>query len=434
MCIHKICRILFVIVILTTNLEIVGQVWEYIYEPEPSMGREIVPALGGGFVVTGTNSNYDEGITLKLDQDGELLWSVPYGGFACTQCAQGYLIASNNDYYDGIFRMINDSGSLQWTKYFWEFDRLEFGAVITTSDSCFVACGRSTGDPGRSIIILKTDLEGEVIWSKSLFSFDYGLASDLIEYDGHYYVTGRYEDPDLNHFLTLIKLTTSGDLIWQKAYPFGVTGYSIALTMDTALVVGGGVTLAKFNLDGDTIWRRNFTPGWISSLDVANDNSIIIGGWRWIGSYAEKNLVARVDNEGNVLWWKLYPNGFTQITANFESIVSLGDNGFVACGYSDYDTAYLLRVIKADADGNIIVGTAFDLEVNSDLTIYPNPCTSRLKINYGEIERIEVWSTSGYLVGIYYQNEIDLSRLPGGIYLVKIEIQDRDVIKKIVKY
>jgi len=395
---------LFSGIMLLLSLNSPGQVWEFLYEPEPSMGRWVVPANDAGYVSTGTNSDYDEGVTFKIDNQGEMIWAAPHGGFALAQAYDGYIVAGNHDYNVGFLKKIDESGNLLWENTYWGISTLHIRAVILTSDSCIVACGRASTDPHRRIFIMKTDLNGDTLWTKSLFSYEFGVASDLVEYEGYYYITGRYEDPDYIYYQTLIKLSSSGDLIWQKTYPFGWGGYSIALTHDTCLIVVGQSLMVKFDLEGDTIWKRDFLAGRLFAVDVQSDDGFIVSGSRNIGSYARKNLVARVDCYGQTVWWKLYPNGFTQLVADFVSIISTSDDGFVACGYSDYDTAYLHRVIKADSQGNIIVDVYDQPDDDIGPLIYPNPfydeVTFVFELKHSAHVSLEIFDLQGHLMEV----------------------------------
>ena len=70
----------------------------------------------------------------------------------------------------------------------------------------------------------------------------------------------------------------------------------------------------------------------------------------------------------------------------------------------------------------------------NNVTIFPNPGNGIFKISGESIEHIEVCSISGKLIFKQnYSNQIDLSDLKAGIYLVKIKSGDNWHIEKIVK-
>ncbi len=66
--------------------------------------------------------------------------------------------------------------------------------------------------------------------------------------------------------------------------------------------------------------------------------------------------------------------------------------------------------------------------------IYPNPVTDHLKVK-GDFDRIEVYSLQGVLVftkKISGGQTIDLTRLPKGLYFVKLKSDDNEFIQKIL--
>jgi len=74
----------------------------------------------------------------------------------------------------------------------------------------------------------------------------------------------------------------------------------------------------------------------------------------------------------------------------------------------------------------------------SQISIYPNPTTSELRIESGElkIEDIKIFDIYGKIQRIGNwgtENTIDLSHLSAGIYFVKISTEVGEVVKKIVK-
>lgn len=74
----------------------------------------------------------------------------------------------------------------------------------------------------------------------------------------------------------------------------------------------------------------------------------------------------------------------------------------------------------------------FSLKEN--LSVFPNPTKGIIKVSGSKIDKIEVHSISGAMVkSNFNENQIDLSDLNNGIYLLKITGNDKLVVKKIIK-
>jgi hypothetical protein len=79
---------------------------------------------------------------------------------------------------------------------------------------------------------------------------------------------------------------------------------------------------------------------------------------------------------------------------------------------------------------------------NDRLRVYPNPTTGELRMENGEwrMENVEIYDVYGRMIVIpneAQRNEesitINISRLPAGIYLLKIETENETITKKIIK-
>jgi len=79
------------------------------------------------------------------------------------------------------------------------------------------------------------------------------------------------------------------------------------------------------------------------------------------------------------------------------------------------------------------------VDQSSDISLYPNPVTSTLIISTAnmKVAKIEIYNTSGTLVfsKIFDSNQmlIDMSGVPSGIYIIRINDGEKLILKKIVK-
>jgi hypothetical protein len=69
-----------------------------------------------------------------------------------------------------------------------------------------------------------------------------------------------------------------------------------------------------------------------------------------------------------------------------------------------------------------------------NINLYPNPTAGIINFNTTEkIKLITVLNSSGKLIGKYKTNQIDLSSLPNGIYVSRIETENNHFVKRFIK-
>jgi len=109
-------------------------------------------------------------------------------------------------------------------------------------------------------------------------------------------------------------------------------------------------------------------------------------------------------------------------------------------GLTDYSENYLLPF--ETVFNTVITGTSENILEDMELRIFPNPVSSVLKIEVkGEIQdySIKIYNTSGILLKESFltiansANEIDISNVPNGMYLIVINKNGATITKKIIK-
>lgn len=170
-------------------------------------GYSVQQTLDGGYIITGV-SNWYELCLIKTDAQGDALWTKTYGGDSQQQneghsvqqtLDGGYIIAGLTKSYgagdDDMYLVKTDSnGALLWEKTFGG-DREDVGySVQQTSDGGYIVAGY-TGSFGKglySVYVVKTDLEGDTVWTKTYGGTgqDYGYSIQETS-DGDYVVVGR---------------------------------------------------------------------------------------------------------------------------------------------------------------------------------------------------------------------------------------------------
>ena len=279
--------------------------------------------FGGG---TRTSAGGGDIVVLKLDADGNHLWSRTFGD---TNGDDGYGVAvdgSDNVLVTGRFR-----GSV------------DFGGGTRTA-------------AGIDVFVLKLDASGSHLWSQT-FGDSSGQIGTAVAVDdsGNVVITGQFTgSPDFgggplpsagNSDIFVAKLDSSGGHLWSKGLGGADTdqGRSVATdTMGNVVITGdfegavdfGGGTLtaaagaelfiAKYDGSGNHVWSNRFgglndERGYAVATDSANN--VVVGGFFRdevdfgggpLDGHTADLFVAKYDSAGNHLWSKdntAFPGG-----------------------------------------------------------------------------------------------------------------------------
>lgn len=264
-----------------------------------------------------------------------------------------------------------------WTKVYGDNNDEAGHSVQQTSDGGFFIVGSKCFNSIDTsfVYLLKTDCNGDTIWT-NLFSCDrfmYGQSGEETSDGGFIAVggaggnfTGTSTDG-----IYLIKTDENGDSLWTRNYPGNVyySGNEVHQTTDGGYIIVGytqltgygreDVLLIKTDSEGDTLWTRtygtiNMDHG--SSVQQTTDGGFIVSGRansQYGGSLPEVYLV-KTDSNGNVLW--------TQQYEYFSGAIGLcvrqtTDGGYIITGHTYTSPADLppeMLLIKTDANGDTL--------------------------------------------------------------------------------
>ena len=237
-----------------------GQSWD--------VGEALCESDNGNFYVCGYTHSFGEGeedvYLVKIDKNGNRLWSRTFGGVrldmanSIARTGDGGLLigatsgsfSNNTDFY--LIRTDGDGNEI-WSKtYAAEATRGHAfdwcGAMAGTSDGGAILTGYSDCQDVMDIHVIKTDAEGNEVWSKSLgnkpFS-DFGNAVLQLP-DGHYVVAGTTKSIEKNkeiydNDIYLVKLDPEGNVLWENRCGGSGADWvcSAALTGEGELVAAG---------------------------------------------------------------------------------------------------------------------------------------------------------------------------------------------------
>ncbi|MBK9556140.1 MAG: T9SS type A sorting domain-containing protein [Bacteroidetes bacterium] len=220
--------------------------------------------------------------------------------------------------------------------------------VLQSLDGGFLMVGQEQSIDGDiidnhgldDIYVVKTDLNGEIIWSRAYggSDYDYGNAACLAQ-DGGYIISGQAgsSDGDLtgnNGYkdLWVFKIDDFGDIVWQFNYggSHNESSRSIIPMDDGGYLIAG----ATQSNDGDVLGHH----GLYGELDI------------W---------VIKIDQMGNLVWNKCYGSSESDLA---KDIVKTQDGNYILVGYAegyDFDIGitygdYDVVLMKISPEGELI--------------------------------------------------------------------------------
>jgi len=151
--------------------------------------NSVIQTSDGGYALAGSTNSFSYDIPhdcwlVKTDSDGNMEWNKTYDG-------------------DGGF----DGAT----------------SVVQTSDGGYTLTGHTGGFIGQNVWIIKTDLDGSIVWDITWNTREPALPNCLIQTsDGGYAVTGWTDSLDgfanFSSYLFLVKVDLNGNIQWNSTY------------------------------------------------------------------------------------------------------------------------------------------------------------------------------------------------------------------------
>jgi hypothetical protein len=242
----------------------------------------------GGSTKSYGNGNYDFYV-IKTDTGGNLEWQKTFGGNNEDHC-QAILQLSNGNYIltgdwdlggasDCCLMEIDTEGNELWSKFFSsEYYGFSVDMKIT-SDGAYIISGTIDFSGKSNMWLFKTNATGDLIWQKT-----FGMAVDVISTSVHLtsdqgcLIGGWTVPSDLRRSMVIVKTDENGNLQWDKCFPNGLSTKPYVNTLGIEQTTDGGYILAGQKIvSGDTdAWilrtDTNGTVLWNKTLRGSSDD------------------------------------------------------------------------------------------------------------------------------------------------------------------
>jgi len=409
----------------------------------------------GGFIVAGyTNSNdgdvsgnhgYYDAWVVKLNSSGDIEWQKCLGGtnsdlaFYIKQTSDGGFILAGktwsndgdvseyNGGSDAWVVKLNSSGDIEWQKCLGGIADDWANSIQQTTDGGFIVAGRALSNDGDVLgnhggsdyWVVKLNSSGDIEWQKCLGGTNWDYAHSIQQTSDSGFIVAGYahsNDGDVsgnhgNYDYWVVKLNSSGDILWQKCHGGTDNDYahSIQLTSDGGFIVAG----YTHSNDGDVSGNHGNDDYW----------------------------VVKLNSSGTILWQKCL--GGTDVDQAY-SIQQTSDGGFIMAGrtvsndgdvsgnHGGYSDSWVVKLTNEPDRIN-------EIENYNLISIYPNPFIEYAIITFdnpkNEKYRLLITDITGKVVmeiNEIYGNtvEIDGSNLSAGVYVFELTCDQCDLAGK----
>lgn len=308
--------------------------WQKSYGgPNADVASAIDVTADGGYIVAGqtrpAGAGEADAVVMKLDAEGDLVWSRTYGGLAFDTATavravgdDGFIVAGNTASFgrggiDAWLLRLGLDGRLQWQMTYGGGLDDRFAAVSVRPGGGYVLAGEtaSFGAGNADAWFVEVDAMGGLVQQQAFGGAEEDrFAGVQATADGGCVAVGSTTSEATGSDMLVIRLNATGEVVWQRAYgtadqekatavvaldgSFAVTGLTGAAygTADIQLAL-----LMKLDLNGNPYWQKQYwqaLAGTIPCAASSAEGSFMLGTTAVTDSW--DLYVVRTDQDGRV--------------------------------------------------------------------------------------------------------------------------------------
>ena len=448
-------------------------------------GEGVVQSTDSSYYLTGSSSSFENGpskaFVLHVDTGGTYLWSKAYGGSADDIGKRifhvendgiyvaGFSNSFTNGLFDFYFFKTDSIGNLLWEKTYGGTNNEILHDAIQLPDTSFILVGETTSNPTEieDIFMIRISKNGDIIWQKTMGSTGVDIATTISKINlKNILIGGQYYNSDsLKQKALLLSINAMGEINWLKTYGNKNSNYYINdIFADSSYIRGVGYAQATsssdkiyFNMHVDSLgnnYFENYIPqsgsnyfSQIVKYGVFNYNYLALQPTNnsIIPTYTDGEDLQICRYKNDLTWYPKCVNPSNHGDDHCNQLIATNDLGAVSVGFNvsggeGGSNITLLKIGPYDQFPDVTAGPIEstlvelkEIEYTTDLKIFPNPTSSKLKIfvNNTIETKVEIIGMNGILLDekrFYGTTEIDLSCYEKGVYFMKFG----EITKKII--
>ena len=436
---------------------------------------DVIQTSDNGFAITGYTLSYGgrHAFLLKTDESGmqqffhvfgtlETL-SIVSGSSLLQTYDGGYLIAGYVSRFgagmDDFYLLKTDGmGNAEWQKTFGGPKNDEATCVTRAADGGYLIGGNSMsyGDTLGSVLLVKTDMTGNLLWSRNYapITMDASvmLSSIQLTSDNGIILAGVLNSPAVGENGWLLKTDMNGVQKWTRLYGTGDPGSdasfaSVQETGDGGYIAAGYISnfgaggddyyLVKTNYTGDTMWTRTYGSPQDDDANYvmqSRDGGYVVAGSTFGSSDIGESVLFLKTDENGISPCSQYPAQTVE-----RSVVILGSIGPVSA--NDAGAMSINAPVSVSSGGEarelcFPTGTGGAPENTGSTSVSPNPFTTQTKLTLGfeaTNALIRIFDAGGREMRHFNFSGtgliLDRRDLPDGIYFYMIQ-DDSGILAK----
>ena len=321
-----------------------------------SMGRKRIPKRNP-VVSSDIDFNNEDVVWSRtygggLSDGGEALCIAEDGGYLVT----GYTFSLGHGDADVLVIKTDSRGEVEWSRILGGAGT-EYGYDCIASDGGYLITGYTTsfGEGSKDVLLLKLGADGNRLWQKTYGGESWDVGTSLCQdSDGGIYICGfTHSEGAGEEDVYLIKTDNEGNMIWSRTYGGNrfELGHGVAMMEDGGLLLGattgtyGGnnsdLYLIKTDGEGNEIWakpygtkgRRGYGFDCATAMAVAPDGGVLLAGYTDCRDIQDGHA-KRIDADGNELWAATFGN--IPFYDYGLAAVALPDGGFIVSGTTKF--------------------------------------------------------------------------------------------------
>jgi len=200
--------------------------------------NSIIQTADGGYALAGYTESFGAGQRdkwlVKIDADGDSLWSQTFGGRGLEECHSiiqtedgGYVLVGDTDLFgarvcDMSLIKTNENGELIWSRTFGGREDDRCYTMIQATDGGYALGGytRSFGAGIFDMWLIRTNADGDSLWSRTLGGISYDECNSIIQTDDEGFVLAGYTRSfgagECN--MWLVRTDSEGDSLWSVSF------------------------------------------------------------------------------------------------------------------------------------------------------------------------------------------------------------------------
>jgi hypothetical protein len=455
---------------------VMGQYYHYLDSyPSGAFSSKFNSDGSVGFIATTSDYNYSYRV-LGQDSSGNYYVYGYFGGYSLTM---GNVTVKNPSGNGGSFiakfsSLDEELSNCIWADFLSKYPSMAY--CIDNAGNVYLT---------RDAMLYKYGTNGSFLWSRS--TGDRGGGNIVIDKAGNINITGELGNGEITigtgpnsvifnsvplHFIA--QFDSLGNIKWAQQVPVGgVKGIDTDSDNNIYVIASGqtGISLYKYNINGDTIWYKNAKGGRVNDIAIDIKNNIFITGTISSNatfddiivtnlSYTNNMFVAKYNTEGEVQWVAnaealevtagrshsfgnsicADDNGNVWVTGSIDGNVKFGDTVLSSNSLADEVLVFVAKI----KDNQIITGLTRSENLQHSLIVYPNPASDQLFITLSskntESVSVKLINLTGSVVyqfsqknsTDFFQKQIDISKLVPGVYFIELQTEKERLVKKVV--